>query len=68
MKLRHSVLIQKQNIQTENNITIDLDKTFLFKMLESEGNISRSNQHSQSNGDVFGLQEMFDDTPPPYKR
>ena len=35
----------------------------LFKMLESEANFSPVSQHPQSKGDVFGLQEMLDDTP-----
>ena len=46
-----------------NDITEDLDATFLFKILESEADFSPVSQHSQSKGDVFGLQEMLDDTP-----
>ena len=52
-----------QKLDTGNGVTEDLGETFLFKMLESEGNFSPVGQHSQSKGDVFGLQEMLDDTP-----
>ena len=50
-------------MDTGNDITGNLDETFLFKMLESEAYFSPVNEHSQSKGDVFGLQEMLDDTP-----
>ena len=62
-KLGHAEPTVSQKLDTGNNITEDLNETFLFKMLESEGNFSPVGQHSQSKGDVFGLQEMLDDTP-----
>ena len=52
-----------QKLNTENDITEELVDTFLFKMLKSQGNFSPVSQHSQSKGDVFGLQGMLDDTP-----
>ena len=62
-KLERAEPTVSQRLDTGNDITEDLDETFLFKMLESEGNFSPVSQHSQSKGDVFGLQEMLDDTP-----
>ena len=60
-KLGHAEQTVRQKLDTGKDLSIDLDETFLSAMLDSESHISSEDQ--QSKGDVFGLQEMLDNTP-----
>ncbi|XP_062610561.1 uncharacterized protein LOC134272333, partial [Saccostrea cucullata] len=60
-KLGHAEQTVSQKLDTGKDLSIDLDETFLSAVLDSESHISSEDQ--QSKGDVFGLQEMLDNTP-----